>query len=101
MDKAKFKKRYHKTEMDNAKFKKRYHKNMMDTAKLQRLEAENAELQAEKVELNKANKAMAEEYERKMGELLQSLHEVEKEFVSQRAGHQESLAKQIVAKVSG
>ena len=57
-----------------------------------------AELVAEKTELNKANSAMAEEYERKMGELLQSLHEVEKAFVSQRASHEESLAKQVTSK---
>ena len=47
----------------------------------------------EREELKKANTQMAEEYERKMGELLSSLHEVEKAFVEQRTKHEEENVK--------
>lgn len=50
-----------------------------------------SELRSEGEELKKANTMMAEEYEGKMGELLGSLHEVEKAFVEQRAKHEEQV----------
>ena len=56
------------------------------------------ELSSECSELKKANTLMAEEYEKKMSDLLGSLHEVEKAFVEQRAKHEEQAAKQQQAK---
>ncbi|GMI18797.1 hypothetical protein TrLO_g13330 [Triparma laevis f. longispina] len=56
------------------------------------------ELSSECSELKKANTLMAEEYEKKMSDLLGSLHEVEKAFVEQRAKHEEQAAKQQHAK---
>jgi hypothetical protein len=52
-------------------------------------------------ETKKVKDEMTEEYERKMGELLGSLHEVEKAFVEQRAKHTAEAAQLNQVRIEG
>jgi len=67
--------------------------------KLRVMDGKVQEAQRREGELKVQNDEMTSEYERKMGELLGSLHEVEKAFVEQRAKHEEENARMQAAKV--